>query len=181
MTDDASDRTNAHERTDSPDRTGNADRIESPDRAGERLLLDVMLGKLATYLRMCGYDAAYALDRGVEDDDAVAALADEEGRTLLTRDRSLAAAADASVLVTARDVRDQLRELAAGGFVLQLDDEPRYCGACNGPVEAVDRTEPTPEYAPDPDTERVWRCRDCGQHFWKGSHWDDVAETLASL
>ena len=32
----------------------------------DRLLLDVMLGKLAVYLRMCGYDAAYAGDLGVE-------------------------------------------------------------------------------------------------------------------
>jgi len=31
-----------------------------PERARDHLLLDVMLGKLATYLRMCGYDAAYA-------------------------------------------------------------------------------------------------------------------------
>jgi uncharacterized protein with PIN domain len=31
-----------------------------------RLLLDAMLGNLATYLRMCGYDAADATDRGVE-------------------------------------------------------------------------------------------------------------------
>ncbi|MFW6382904.1 MAG: Mut7-C RNAse domain-containing protein, partial [Haloferacaceae archaeon] len=29
-------------------------------------MLDAMLGKLATYLRMCGYDAAYVLD-GVDD------------------------------------------------------------------------------------------------------------------
>jgi uncharacterized protein with PIN domain len=36
-----------------------------------RLLLDAMLGRLATYLRMCGYDAAYALDEGIEADDAV--------------------------------------------------------------------------------------------------------------
>jgi len=40
----------------------------------DRLLLDTMLGKLATYLRMCGYDAAYALDEGVESDDALLAV-----------------------------------------------------------------------------------------------------------
>ena len=31
----------------------------------DRLLVDVMCGTLATYLRMCGYDAAYALDLDV--------------------------------------------------------------------------------------------------------------------
>ncbi|WP_394348159.1 Mut7-C RNAse domain-containing protein, partial [Halorubrum sp. SP9] len=59
-------------------------------------MLDVMCGKLATYLRLCGYDAAYALDRGVEADDRLLDLAADEGRTLVTRDRELAARADAA-------------------------------------------------------------------------------------
>jgi len=145
------------------------------------LVLDSMLGKLATYLRMCGYDAAYALDRGAEADDDLLALAETEGRRLLTRDRSLAGRREDAVLLTEREVPDQLRELSAAGFALELSDEPRYCGTCNAPVEPVDRTEPTPEYAPDPAETAVWRCRDCGQHFWKGSHWDDVAARLAAL
>ena len=49
-----------------------------------------MCGKLATYLRMCGHDTAYALDRGVEDDDALLAIAEAEGRTPVTRDREVA-------------------------------------------------------------------------------------------
>jgi hypothetical protein len=57
---------------------------EEPTGTGEEradaLLLDVMLGKLATYLRMCGYDAAYAVERGIEADDALLARADAEGR-----------------------------------------------------------------------------------------------------
>ena len=52
---------------DDADTTADAASAEPHDR----LLLDAMLGKLATYLRMCGHDAAYALDRGVEADDAV--------------------------------------------------------------------------------------------------------------
>jgi len=36
-------------------------------------------------------------------------------------------------------------------------------------------------YAPDPGTRRVWRCPAWGQYFWKGSHWDAVAETLSDV
>ena len=54
------------------------------------LLLDVMLGKLASYLRMCGYDAVYALDEGLEADDAVQRRAAADARRLLTRDEALA-------------------------------------------------------------------------------------------
>ena len=149
--------------------------------ARDPLVLDTMLGKLATYLRMCGYDAAYALDRGAEADDDLLALAETEGRRLLTRDEALAGRREDAVLLTEREVVDQLRELAAAGFELELSEEPRYCGTCNAPVEPVDRTEPTPEYAPDPAETPMWRCRDCGQHFWKGSHWDDVAAQLRDL
>jgi uncharacterized protein with PIN domain len=49
-----------------------------------RLLVDATVG-LATYLRMCGHDAAYALDRGVEADDALLELARIEERRLVTR------------------------------------------------------------------------------------------------
>jgi uncharacterized protein with PIN domain len=145
------------------------------------LLLDVMLGKLATYLRMCGYDASYAGERGVEADDRLLAVASTEGRRLVTRDVALAGRTEDAVLVKSRDPTEQLRELATAGFALELAPEPRRCSGCNGPLEPVDWMEPTPEYAPDPGETDTWRCRDCGQHFWKGSHWDDVAATLDSL
>ena len=151
------------------------------DPADDRLLCDAMLGKLATYLRMCGYDAAYALDDGLEADEAVLDHLRESGRTLVTRDRSLARCAPKAVLLTEREIDDQLCELSAAGFELDLSDRPDRCGVCNGPVEAVEPDERTPEYAPDPAEVAVWRCVECGQHFWKGSHWDDVAETLAGL
>lgn len=145
-----------------------------------KLLLDVMLGTLRPYLRMCGYDTCYALDVEVESDEAIRALAESERRTVLTRDRELARTLDDAVLVESRDVEEQLEELAAAGFDLELTDEPMYCGSCNGPLEPIDSAESPPEHAPDDVTE-VWRCQRCGQHFWTGSHWDDVRETLAGI
>jgi len=146
-----------------------------------RLLLDAMLGRLRTYLRVCGHDTVYALDEGLEGDDALLEFARGTDRTVLTRDRELAARAGASVLLERRDLEGQLAELRAAGLALEPTAEPAFCGACNGPLARVDPAATTPEYAPDPATVDVWRCADCGQHFWKGSHWDDVAGTLADL
>lgn len=151
-----------------------------PTPADVSLLLDVMLGKLATYLRMCGYDAAYALDRGVEDDARLRSVADREGRVLLTRDADLAAAAPEGMLLEQRDVRGQLIELSRRGYVLSLD-APSRCSRCNGRLDRLDPGAVTPSFAPDPDGTPVWRCRDCGQPFWRGSHWEDVADTLEAV
>lgn len=144
-------------------------------------LVDAMCGKLAVYLRMCGYDAAYAPERGVEADAAIDRLARAEGRTILTRDRALAGRAADAVLLDSRGIEDQLRELDAAGVPLRLADRPARCGDCNGPLDRVPDGEATPDDAPDPAETGVWRCRDCGRLFWKGSHWDRVSETLAGL
>jgi uncharacterized protein with PIN domain len=156
-----------------------------------RLLLDTMLGTLVTYLRMCGHDTAYALDRtpdggdanGPEDaestgvgDDELLALARAEGRRLVTRDVDLAARAEDAILIDAKDIEGQVRELRAAGVDLSLDS-PEWCSRCNARLEVVEGGE-TPDYAPNPDDRRVWWCRACGQHYWKGSHWDDVRERL---
>lgn len=146
-----------------------------------RLLVDVMCGRLVPYLRMCGHDTLYAGDRDLEADDDLLAVAAADGRTVVTRDVELAGRADGAILLDARDLESQLAALAGAGVPLSLADEPRFCGACNGPLARVDRTEPTPAYAPDPAETPVWRCRDCGQCFWRGSHWDRVRETLAQI
>ncbi|WP_336361102.1 Mut7-C RNAse domain-containing protein [Haladaptatus sp. ZSTT2] len=143
-----------------------------------RLLLDVMLGRLASYLRMCGYDTVYALDRDVEADDALRTIAEQEGRTLVTRDVSLAAQVPESILLREREVTDQLRELQTAGLALELE-APTYCGRCNGAL-AESSPETPPEYVPD-GVSTLWLCVDCGQYFWKGSHWKRVGETLQSL
>ena len=144
------------------------------------LLLDAMCGRLAVYLRMCGHDAAYVLDRGVEADDRVLVLADEEGRTLVTHDVRLAGRAGDAVLLDSTDIREELRELRTAGVDLTLTEVPARCGRCNAALELVPANEQMPEYVPDGMAD-VWRCSACGQHFWKGSHWDDVGATLAEL
>jgi uncharacterized protein with PIN domain len=148
------------------------------DRRSRRFLCDAMLGKLARYLRMCGYDTAYALDRGVEADDAVHDLTRREERCLLTRDAALAARTEGAIELSARDIEEQLRELDAAGVSLSLPETPSRCGRCNGPLRPVDPAAQTPADAPDPSETGVWRCKRCGGHFWKGSHWDDVRERL---
>jgi len=187
--------------------SGGATEPDAPAPDRPPVLCDAMCGKLATYLRMCGYDAAYALDRGVEADDRLLSLAAAEDRTLITRDRELAARAADALCLTERDVLDQLREVAEAGLRVELAESPTRCGACNGPVERVgpggvdvdpddrpayvpddvgaspagDATDAATGGAPDAGARPAWRCRDCGRWFWKGSHWESVADRLAEV
>ena len=143
-----------------------------------RFLLDVMLGKLATYLRMCGYDTLYAPEEGIEADDVIRKRAASTGRTLLTRDRELARRTDDAVLLASRDVEEQLTELCDHGITIELPTRPERCSVCNGRVERIDPDQ-RPEHTPD-TVAHIWQCTACDQHFWKGSHWERVRETIAT-
>ena len=144
--------------------------------ADTTVLLDVMVGGLTSILRMGGYDTVYALDLEAETDEAVIDIARREGRTIVTRDRQIADRFSDTLLLTSTNTDEQLSELRGAGFVLQLA-EPGRCSKCNGELELI-REGPGPENGPDPEAEPVWRCVDCGHHFWKGSHWDDVRSRL---
>lgn len=142
-----------------------------------------MCGKLAVYLRVCGHDVAYALDRDVEADDRLLELAAAEDRIVVTRDEQLASRATGAHLLTERDVEDQLCELAEQGVDLTVPDQPERCGTCNGVLVAeaeLTETETSEPNRPDhvPDDIPAFRCRDCGQWFWKGSHWERMVATL---
>ena len=148
-----------------------------------RLLVDAMCGGIVSYLRMCGHDTVYALDRGLETDGSLTAVTTEENRRLITRDRDLATATPGAICLSTTDTVAQLEELQAAGIDMTLSQRPQYCGNCNGELRVIDPEErsTTPAHTPDPTAETVYTCRDCGQYFWRGSHWKQVKETLAEI
>ncbi|MDY6779463.1 MAG: DUF5615 family PIN-like protein [Halobacteria archaeon] len=151
-----------------------------------RFLTDAMLGKLTRYLRMAGHDVVYVSDHSTEDGE-VREKASETRRTVLTRDTDFESDDDAVVLES-RDVEGQLRELHDEGVDLCLGTDGSHahadgvrprCSDCNGELT---ESETRPGHAPPEDeAEEVWRCVDCGKHYWKGSHWDDVRETFEDV
>lgn len=143
----------------------------------ERFLCDLMLGKLAVYLRLCGYDTVYAGDLQDPGDERLRTLATEEDRRLLSRDRTLVASTPGAISVESHDTEDQLPELRAAGITLSLPDRPLRCGRCNGRLADEPVTGDLPAYAPDDGTD-CYPCPECGQLYWRGSHWDRFADVL---
>lgn len=139
-----------------------------------------MLGRLARWLRVLGFDTAY--DPAVDDPELVA-WADAEGRVLLTRDRHLVEhlRPAASVLIRSDRALDQLCEVVeACGVEGPLELFAR-CPVCNGSLRLAtpeERAEHVPERArelPGP----VRRCTCCGRVYWLGTHTERMRQSLA--
>ena len=121
-------------------------------------LCDAMLAKLAVWLRIFGYDCELASDE--ESDDEILERVKIEGRIILTRDKALARD-KRCVLIPYDDPKKQM-EFVKKRFNLVIPNEPvfRFCSRCNGRL-VKDGSK--------------WRCVDCGQEYWKGSHWRRIS------
>jgi len=143
-------------------------------------IADEMLGSLARWLRIMGYDTVYAKDRG---DNAILEAAKEEGRYLLTRDKELAARmGEIGVYVVSDDLDAQLQQVAKR-FELTADDSLVRCTVCNGELEVVDAERArgsVPEGALAANSV-FFVCKNCGKFYWRGTHWINIRKKLESL
>jgi uncharacterized protein with PIN domain len=138
-----------------------------------------MLGRLARWLRILGYDTSY--EAHVED-AVLVRRALEEQRVILTRDRTLPEEfrVPALVLVEAERPDEQLRELVRR---FRLDTEGRLftrCSRCNAGLESVARDKVAGRVPPRVlrDHDRFKRCPGCGRIYWEGSHTDRIRNAI---
>ncbi len=150
-----------------------ADRAPAPPT----FLADVMLERLARWLRAAGHDVASA--DPAAPDAAVRRRAAAEGRVLLTRDRRLAdecAAGDArgggpGACLRVRTARplEQLAEVAAAFGLAPLALAFTRCLVCNAVLAPAEPGSPGAPATLPPGT-ALWRCPACGRTYWDGSH-----------
>ncbi len=140
--------------------------------AEPRFVADAMLGRLARWLRLLGWDVLY--DPSL-DDRELARLAAREGRILLSRDRGLLARriVRQGLFVRDDDVGLQLAQVLRD---LELRPDPSRawtrCSVCNTPTEAVPKPSvegrvPAYTFATH---DRFRRCPGCGKIYWAGTH-----------
>ena len=145
-----------------------------------RFSLDEMLGSLAKWLRIMGYDALYLRDLN---DGEILRRAEEEGRILLTRDKELAhRAGEGGLYIESDDVMGQLRQLAAD-LGIYPDESLTRCTVCNGKLEVVGPSEVEEEVPEGALENNQWffRCTRCGKVYWKGSHWKDIRAKMEEI
>ncbi len=141
-----------------------------------------MLGGLAKWLRILGYDTLYYSDI---DDSLLLRIAREEGRTLLTRDTRLIRVRGLKNFIFIKDdnPEDQLRQLFKSGQIQENREILSRCIHCNSILHTIssDKAEGTiPDFA-------LWRegdvrqCPSCGKFYWKGTHPEKIRERLKQV
>jgi uncharacterized protein with PIN domain len=148
-------------------------------------LADGMLGKLARWLRMLGYDVIYSV---VFNDCELLELAQKEERVLLTKDlelykRAIGKGIDA-YYVGGKTEPEMLAQVAKRyGLTLEIDMDKSHCPICNTKLQAANKEELQAELEKNTFTyyDKFWKCANCGQIYWQGAHWKQITETLTQL
>lgn len=150
-----------------------------------KFVADTMLGSLARWLRLLGYDVLYP--KNAPDADLVK-LAAGEGRILLTRDAGIPKRRDSKqikiVVLKNTGTQEQLAEVVAA-LSLAPDRSQFFtrCPECNGTVVAIDR-ESARGNVPGgvlSEQDKFWRCPSCGKFYWEGSHHTKIRRVFDSL
>lgn len=147
-----------------------------------KFVADTMLGNLARWLRILGYDTLYS---SFFEDWRLLRYAGEEERVLLTRDESLFRKARArglsAVLITSDDIAEMLAQVAIKtGIELSFNPSRTRCPECNTSLMRISKAEALSLLESDIVTkyEEFWRCGKCGKIYWQGNHWKTINSVL---
>ncbi|MDE3090177.1 MAG: Mut7-C RNAse domain-containing protein [Chloroflexota bacterium] len=145
-----------------------------------KFLVDNMLGRLATWLRLLGYDTAYLPEA---DDHALARVARAEDRILLTRDVELTRRRGVRhVLIESEKVEEQLGQIFR---TLGLSARQAFsrCAECNTILEQA-KPESVRGHVPPyvfQTHARFLRCPRCQRVYWRGTHWAHMLAQIEEL
>jgi uncharacterized protein with PIN domain len=140
-----------------------------------RFIVDCMLGKLAKWLKILGFDTVYF---SKIEDSALLDLAQKEGRVLLSRDNGLIEKSrDIDTLfIESEDWNPQLEQVL-DEFELWPEIRPySRCIECNVELKDLPKRRAKNLVAPFV-YERATSfaiCPRCGRVFWKGTHHKDM-------
>lgn len=147
-------------------------------------IADAMLGRLARWLRLLGYDTYYRKD--ITDRELIR-IARQEQRIILTRDRELLKRLQGCkcIFITSEILKEQLGEVLYL-FIEKGSEEPQpfsRCTLCNTPIEPVAKqglSGLVPDHVYFKYSEFA-RCPACGRIYWRGSHEKKIKELLREI
>ncbi len=152
-----------------------------------RFLIDGMLGKLARWLRLFGYEVDYSTKYS---DEVLLQKAQQNNSILITSDESLFKTAInkqiEAMLIKNNSLAEKLAQIIRR-YQLNLPSNPRFvrCPQC-GFLLQQEPKEDLKDRVPAKSYQRYsefWVCRNqtCNKIYWQGSHWGNIQKTLKTL
>ncbi len=147
-----------------------------------KFAVDKMLGRLAKWLRILGYDTLF---NPYVPSATVIKQAVEEKRIFITRDSNAAANPKVSeiFLVHSERYREQLREVVDH---FQLDVSSKLftrCTICNVEIVSVEK-ESIKTKLPEKSAmnfDRFYQCPNCNRIYWEGTHTENTRKRLKEI
>ncbi|MCX8027881.1 MAG: Mut7-C RNAse domain-containing protein [Thermodesulfovibrionales bacterium] len=138
-----------------------------------KFITDVMLGRLAKWLRIMGYDTLYY--NNISDKNIID-IALTENRALLTKDKGIClikTVKDTVFYVKSEVLENQILEVANYYKLDILKHAFKRCIRCNIPLE---------DYKIDDTMHTTYKtCPMCKRLYWRGSHVECMLKTLQDL
>ena len=152
------------------------------EMAPQRFIADVMLGRLAKWLRIAGFDVLYS---NKYSDEELIRISNSEGRVLLSRDTRLLVrkAVRQFVFLESQELQKQLSQVFKTLHIETLPSPLTRCLSCNEPLNETARESvrsAVPAYVFE--TQNYFKsCPKCGKVFWAGTHRNSAIRTLKLL
>lgn len=140
-----------------------------------KFIVDCMLGRLAKWMKILGFDVLFFSK--IEDDELLA-LAREEGRILLTRDTGLIEKSRPlkNLFIESENWRTQVNQVLSELALWKKVKPYSRCIDCNVKLKDLQKEQAknliTPFVYEHADSFAL--CTRCGRVFWKGSHHEDM-------
>jgi len=141
-----------------------------------KFVADIMLGRLARWMRLLGFDVLYP---DTSDDKELLKFADE--RIILTRDKELGKKENVFLIKSVK-IDEQLNQVI-NELNLKISRPLSRCSVCNKILieeekKSVRNLVPERIYS---SHNIFWRCPGCERIYWKGSHYDKIMDTVSRL
>jgi len=149
-----------------------------------KLLCDQMLGTLAKWLRILGFDMFYVNDTMT--DDELLDIAKNEKRIIISRDKELIVRGKKKNLTTIEinttNLDEQIQQVLK---LIRIDEQVvlSRCILCNTILETKEKNlvqGNVPKKIFE-NNDEFWFCSTCNKYYWKGSHYEKIINKIDEI
>lgn len=138
-----------------------------------KFVCDFMLGRLARWMRLLGYDTEFLKET---DYNKLIVYAEKEGRTIITRNSRLKDFKNV-IFIKEEKIEKQLKIILT---LFPETDPLTRCSICNTLIEKVKKEDvygKVPEYVYNTQN-NFYFCQKCEKIYWEGTHIELMREFL---